>query len=65
MRLADCMQLVNILVNLLHDSVLCLLCYVFVFEFFQSTCKKATINSSFIHSRYHSVFIRLNHDYAR
>ena len=37
MSLADCMQLVNILVNMLRDSVLCLLGYVFVFNFFQFT----------------------------
>ena len=55
MSLADCMQLVNILVNMLHDSVLCLLCYVFVFNFFQFTYKKSTMNSSFTHSSYHSV----------
>ena len=61
----DCMQIVNILVNLLRDSVLCLLCYVFVFEFFQSTDMKFAINSSFTHSRYNSLFIRLNHDCAR
>lgn len=65
MTLADCMQIVSILVNLLRDSVLCMLCYVFILVLFQSTYRKLMTNSSFIHSYYHSVLKRLNQDYAR
>ena len=54
------MQIVHIVVNMFRDSILCLLCYVFVFKFFAIYIYNSVLTSYFITPFDIVLFTRLN-----